>query len=53
MRWERHIARIRGMRNAYKIMVGKTEGKKLLGRPRGRWKYDITRDLREIQLEGG
>jgi hypothetical protein len=35
-------------RNAYKILVGKPEGKRHLGRPRSRWVDDIKMDLREI-----
>jgi hypothetical protein len=35
-------------RNAYRIFVGKPEGKRLLGRPRRRWAYNIKMDLREI-----
>jgi hypothetical protein len=35
-------------RNAYRILVGKTEGKRPLGRPRRRWVDNITIDLREI-----
>jgi hypothetical protein len=35
------------MRNAYKILVGKPEGKRPLGRPRRRWKDNIRIDLRE------
>jgi hypothetical protein len=34
------------MRNAYNILVGKSEGKKALGRPRRRWE-DIIMDLRK------
>jgi hypothetical protein len=37
------------MRNAYKILVGKPEGKKQLGRPRGRWQDNIRVDLREMR----
>jgi hypothetical protein len=33
-------------RNAYRILVGKPEGKRLLGRPRRRWVDDIKMDLR-------
>jgi hypothetical protein len=40
------------MRNAYKIFVGKSEGKRPLGRPRRRWEYNIKMHLREIGLEG-
>jgi hypothetical protein len=40
------------MRNANKILVGKPEGKRPLGRPRLRWEGNIKMDLREIGLEG-
>jgi hypothetical protein len=36
------------MRNAYKILFGKSEGKRPLGRPRRRWEDNITMDFREI-----
>jgi hypothetical protein len=36
------------MVNAYKILVGKPEGKRPLGRSRSRWKYNIKMDLREL-----
>jgi hypothetical protein len=36
------------MRNAYKILVGKPEGKKQLGRPRRGWEDNIRMDLREV-----
>jgi hypothetical protein len=39
------------MRNAYKIFVDKSEGKRLLGRPRRRWKDNIRMELREIDWE--
>jgi hypothetical protein len=35
-------------RNAYRILVGKPEGKRPLGRPRRRWVDNIKMDLREI-----
>jgi hypothetical protein len=35
-------------RNAYRILVGKPEGRRPLGRPRGRWEDNIRMDLREI-----
>jgi hypothetical protein len=35
-------------RNAYRILVGKPEGKRPLGRPRRRWVDNIQMDLREI-----
>jgi hypothetical protein len=39
-------------RNAYRILVGKPEGKRQLGRPRCRWVDNITIDVREIGLDG-
>jgi hypothetical protein len=39
-------------RNAYRILVGKPEGKKPLGRPRRRWVNKIKMDLREIGWDG-
>jgi hypothetical protein len=37
-------------RKVYKVLVGKPEGKKPLGRPRHRWENGISMDLREIGL---
>jgi hypothetical protein len=37
------------IRNAYKISVGKPEGKRLLGRPRHRWEDNIRTDFREME----
>jgi len=39
------------VRNAYKILVGKSEGKKSRGRPRRRWEDNIRMNLREIDWE--
>jgi hypothetical protein len=39
-------------RNAYRILVGKPEGKRPLGRPRSRWVDNIKIDLREIGWDG-
>jgi hypothetical protein len=41
-----------GTRNAYRILVGKPEGKRPLGRPRRRWVDNIKMDLREIGWDG-
>jgi hypothetical protein len=38
--------------NAYRILVGKPEGKRPLGRPRHRWVDNIKMDLREIRWDG-
>jgi hypothetical protein len=43
-----HAARMVGKRNAYRIFVGKQEGKRPFGRPRMRWVDNIILDLREI-----
>jgi hypothetical protein len=45
MRRAKHLARIGRKRNAYRILMGKPEGKVPLGRPRRRWKVNIKMDL--------
>ena len=40
-------------RNAYRVLVGKPEGKKALGRPRRRWEDNIKMDLREVGCDPG
>jgi hypothetical protein len=52
MRWAGHVARMGTKRNAYRILVGKPEGKRPLGRPRRRWVDNIKIDLREIGWDG-
>jgi hypothetical protein len=52
MRWEGYVARMGEKKNAYRILVGKPEGKKPLGRPRRRWVDNIIMDLREIGWDG-
>jgi hypothetical protein len=52
MRWAGHVARMGEERKMYKILVGKPEGKRPLGRPRRRWEDGIRMDLREIGLGG-
>jgi hypothetical protein len=51
MRGTGHVARMGEKRNAYRILVGKPEGKRPLGRPRRRWVGNIKMDLREIGLD--
>jgi hypothetical protein len=41
IRWTGHVARMGEMRNAYRILVGKPEGKRPLGIPRRRWVDNI------------
>jgi hypothetical protein len=43
---------MRETRNAYRILVGKPEGERPLGRPRRRWVDNIKMDLREIGWDG-
>jgi hypothetical protein len=52
MRWTGHVARMGEKRNAYRIWVGKPEGKRPLGIHRRRWKDNIRMDLREIGWGG-
>jgi hypothetical protein len=48
MRRAGHVARMGKKRNAYRILVGKPEGKRPLGRPRRRWVDNIRLDLGEV-----
>jgi hypothetical protein len=48
MKWVGHVARMREKRNAYRLLVGKPEGKRPLGRPRRRWVDNIRMDLGEM-----
>ena len=47
MRWAGHVERMGEDRGAYRVLVGKLEGKRPLGRPRHRW-VDIRMDLQEV-----
>jgi len=46
MRWMGHVTYMRDRKGAYRVLVGRPDGKRLLGRPRLRWK-DIEMDLQE------
>ena len=46
-----HVARMRKRRVAYGVLVGKTEGKRALGRPRSRVKDNIKMESNEIGWE--
>jgi hypothetical protein len=48
MRWAGHVARMGENRNAYRLLLGKPEGKRPLGRPRRRWLDNIKMILLEI-----
>jgi hypothetical protein len=47
-----HVERLGEKRNAYRILVGKPEGKRPLGRRRHRWVDNIKMDLTEIEWYG-
>jgi hypothetical protein len=48
MRWAGHVTRMGEKRNVYRLLVGKPEGKRPLGRPRHRWVDNIRMDLVEV-----
>jgi hypothetical protein len=50
MRWAGHVARVGKERKVYKVLVGKPDGRRPLGRPRRRWEDGIRMDLRETGL---
>jgi hypothetical protein len=52
MRWAGHVARMEEGRGVYRVLVGRPEGKRSLGRPRRRWEYNIKIDLRKIGIDG-
>ena len=48
IRWAGHVARMEEGRGMHKVLVGKPEGKRPLGRPRCRWEDNIKMDLEEV-----
>ena len=52
MRWVGHVARIGERRGVYRVLVGKPEGKRQLGRPRRRCENNIKTDLHEVNGGG-
>jgi len=52
MRWAGHVARIGERKGVYRVLVGKPEGKRPLGRPRCRWEDNIKIDLQEVGCGG-
>jgi len=48
MRWAGHVAHIGEERGVYRVLVGKPEGRRPLGRPTCRWVDDIRTDLQEV-----
>ena len=49
MIWAGHVARMVEERRAYRVLVGKPEGKRPMGRPRRRWVDNIKMDLQEVE----
>jgi len=52
MRWAGYVARMEDNRGVYRVLVGKPEGKRPLGRPRHRWEENIKMDLQEVGCGG-
>ena len=48
MRWAGHVASMGEGRDVHRVLVGKPEGKRSLGRPRRRWEDNIKMDLQEV-----
>ena len=48
MRWAGHVARMGEERGVYRVLLGKPEGRRPLGRPRCRWVDNIRMDLQEV-----
>jgi len=49
MRWAGHVARMAEGRGVHRVLVGKSEGKRPLGKPRRRWEENIKMDLQEVE----
>ena len=52
MRWVGHVARMGERRGVYRFLMGKSEGKRPLGRPRHAWEDNIMLGLQEVQCGG-
>jgi hypothetical protein len=51
-RWAGHVERMGEGRGVYRVFVGRSEGKRPLGRPRSRWEDKIKMGFREIGIDG-
>ena len=49
MKWAEHVAHVGEGRGVHRVLVGKPEGKRPLGRPRRRWEDNIKMDLQEVE----
>ena len=52
MRLAEHVARMRERRGVYRVLVGKPEGNRPLGRPRRRWEDNIKMEHKEVGCGG-
>jgi hypothetical protein len=52
MKWTGHVACIGERRGVHRVLVGKPEGRRPLGKPRRRWEDNIKMDLQEVGCEG-
>jgi hypothetical protein len=52
IKWTEHVARMGERRVVYRVLVGKPEGKRPLGRPRRRWEDNIKMNLQEVGCAG-
>jgi hypothetical protein len=48
LRWPGHVARMGEGRGVYRVLVGRSEGKRPLGRPRRRWEDNVRMDIQEV-----
>ena len=48
MSWKGHVVRVGERRGVYRVLVGKPEGKRPLGRPKRIWEGNIKMDLQEV-----
>jgi hypothetical protein len=53
LRWAGHVALMGERRGAYRVLVGKPEGRRPLGRPRHGWEDNIKMDFHEVGLGRG
>ena len=52
MIWAGHVTRMREGRGVYRVLAGKPEGKRPLGRPKRRWEDNIQMDFQEVGCGG-
>jgi len=52
IKWAGHVTRVGEGRGVYRVLVGRPEGKRPLGRPKHRWEDNIKMDLRDIGIDG-